>query len=198
MNDFSIAHVIRVISDNLIVNRMVNVNGVDSPLWENRHIQGVPAIRFAISLAARNHKENIEAERDLHVIVTQRHNVYVALLNGNNPRHLPEIDRWVNVGNHDSCWPDAVASAVTRALSEIHTQCYKDASGLHQVPLGRMDVQSHFNAWYFGANPFEFVRVFSEIRTDDKGSSISHERRITRITPMRFKLHLEDIPNNGA
>lgn len=191
MNDFSIAHVIRCIADKFVVSHDLCVNGVTNTHWAATHTDGVPAVKFAIAFSAKNHDRNIECERDLHVIITQRHNVYVSCMEGTRVRSEPELDKWINVGNHDSCWPESVASAVRDALCEIHTVCFKDENG-YQVPLNSMHVHSYFKGWYFGDAPFSFVRVFSELRTDDNGSNISHERLITKITPMKVELHLKD------
>src|SRR6185437_9846627 len=118
MNNIDVQHVMAQLAEHLLMDRSKPIVQKGTDERNTRTLRtGCYGMYFRIVVDCENHgyasraggtKHHKEWERrfqrTVHVIITERHNVFCAVT---DPRQEPE--QWENSSNHDSCWRDSLS-----------------------------------------------------------------------------------------
>lgn len=178
MNNIDIKHVMRVLAEDLVVGRHNKLPPYDDPYDRRSLRNGCYGIYFQISVDYENfgyekdgHTHHREWERryqrTVHIIVTERHNVFHAVTD--KLIRTPKLGDWINANNHDACWQEGL-SVIDGVLFEGYSECFEFLPKEHKRSPAETEPFVQFNNWHFGHSPFAIVKVEGEreIQQEDR------------------------------
>jgi hypothetical protein len=126
--------------------------------------------------------------KNLHIIITQHHNVFIAVSDGvKNLRDVPN-NEWLNTSNHDSCWREDGLRLIRQTIYDAYTHCYGSMPEEHKPTPAAMTMFSRLGAGFVNGDALQFVRVdFQSIDPDD-----SYFKRVTKVMPVKFEINIID------
>lgn len=177
MSNLQTKHVVAEIYEHMIgpdSRDIFTVNGVSDT--EHRSLRnGTYALYFKVAVDLSNHGYEKDGntyhkgwERHyrstVHVMLTQRHNIFVCNTFGRTP---PTLGLWINSSNHDSCWKDDGLRIFDEVLWEAYEHCYDHMPEEHKPCLNMTSPWIQFENWYCGRSPFEIVKLKGEYNQGD-------------------------------
>ncbi|BAG41757.1 hypothetical protein [Ralstonia phage phiRSL1] len=199
LNTMEFDHIVAELSKHLVMGHIAFVNGVNTQ--HARQLQpmkdGVYGLYFRLQVHAWNggyerngqvHHAEWERRYDrvLHVIVTERHNVFVARTDRTRSTELPPLDQWENTTNHDSCWSQN-GFGLREVVNEAYETCWAHMPEPHKLPPVMTPIMCQFENWCFGAPPFTAVKVKAVVDPED-----SYRKVLLDIKPLTCHLNIID------
>jgi hypothetical protein len=194
MNQIETKHMIAVLADHFMVSNPQNRTDPTKMLTSTRHLRdgNVYGIYFAIDYDMHNygyekdgnthHKDWVRNWRKtVHVIVTQRHNVFVCV---KESRGTPTLEDWINSSNHDSCWRSDGLSILDQVGFDAYEHCFGWMPDEHRPIPMCASTHVQFANWHFGRSPFEIVKLRGEYNDGD------YRYRLTGFQKMEHGLNI--------
>jgi len=130
-----------------------------------------------------HHKEwDKRYQRTIHILVTQRHQVFVAVT---HPREDVEISNWVNSSNHDSCWKSDGLNIFEKVAWDAYEHCFAFMPDEHRPAPIAAHTFTQFADWHFGRLPFEIVKVKGKYGGD-------YRNFLTEIKKVDYQINILD------
>lgn len=177
MNNIQFEHVVTTIANSLMVSkRMLTVNGEEPKHYRSIRCEGVYGMYFQYCFRFDNYGYEKDGEtrhgewerrysRVVHVVVTETHNVFIAIDDGDflrkSEKDMISLE-WENTSNHDSCWRSDGLNEIRKALWNGYKQCWSHVPEEHRRCLNEADIHGEFHNWFFGNPPFQLVHVTAE------------------------------------
>lgn len=165
---------------------------IDSRFSSNKHLTENHGILFSVGV----HSECLGYEKDgnthhpewcnsfngrLNIIITTRRKVFIALgdykLSIISVKCLPDLSTWENVSNHDSCWKDAIDSALVDVCFNAHDEAFKNCPK-ELKPQTRDSAVDLDLSTSIGGQVFKLVKVVHEA---DPEQDSSYFRKLTAV-----------------
>ena len=200
MNNIETKHVIAQLANEFMVdgyrNEKLSVNGHSPFVYQGLREDGLYAMYFRISFDMQNygyekdgntHRKEWDRRylRTIHVLITTRHNVFVAVSETNDV-YIPLAD-WVNSSNHDSCWHSDGLDILDQVACNAYEHCFAFMPEEHK-PIPRLaHTFVQFSRWHFGHSPFQIVKVKGEYNKKN-----DYRWTLTGLERMQYKLNIID------
>ena len=137
-----------------------------------------------------HHKEWVHtAQRFVHVVLHKHHRVYVAITKDSrlSAQSLLNLNKFKNLGNHDSCYRDSLESELSKLYFDVYQEAWQNIPQEHQkIPADSVQVslQTLFR------DVVQFVTI-TRARIDDAKESLDgYLDQLTSIKPLKVKFNL--------
>lgn len=204
MDKMKAKHVIETLCNSLMMRPYSRIEGLGSQRYDRSIKTGLAGLYFRVTVDGENfgydkkekHHQAWERQyrRVIHIIVTEKHNVFVAVTELVGPEaKIPSFELWQNASNHDSCWNEAL-----NVINEVAGDAYHDIWERDFIPEAERPapiaafINIEFSNWHFGYRPFQVVMVKAVW-----GDKDNYRFNLTEVTPLEFGLSVK-LPQVGA
>lgn len=195
MNNIDVMNIIVDLADHLLISTDCVL---EKDRVQNNHASlrdGVLAMKFKVHIQMENygyekdgHTHHPEWEkcflRDVHIIVTARHNVFAAVMSGH--RYNLVSSDYQNTSNHDSCWRTDGLRIIQDTLFKGYEECFDSMPEEHRPAPIMTSPYLQLGEGFMGS-PFELVRAWGEYNKAD-----DFRWRLTKIMPVKWNINVTD------
>jgi hypothetical protein len=199
MENIDVKHVIACLASHLVVARPGNVSAVNPSAEDQEHRtlrDGCYGMYFTIAVDYDNYgygTDNVyhpewvrNYRRSIHLIVTERHNVFSYVSHGRGNPVAPVL--FENSSNHDSCWREDGLRVVDDVLCDGYQHCFAFLPDECRPAPANTTPLVQFENWHFGKPPFEIVKVKGRHKGDH-----NYRWSLTEIDIHKFELSVLEV-----